>query len=467
MTLPTFVAVSSGGDASGTNLVVSRPGAAVNNRVRLVVIYLETSAAVSATGWTEITGSFGQNLNGGLPDYWTRVFYHRDDGSDPASWTFTWGGANVWRGYVCCAYDDVVTAGDPTELANYNEDEGGSNTITGTGITTAGADRKALFAGDFFYNTATAFGNPNAGTRRGNIGALAFFCDEDRPSAGPTGDYTIQSSPVEARAWSASVIGLIGVTAVADMPPVTADLGNETDRVAVADDAEARGFVFWLMPDDVVVEEMPPATADLGNETDRVADDAETHGFVFWQMPEDVEEALIGATVLDTEHDTDSVTDARIETGWVGWQAPEDVEEALIGATVFEESEAVATEALEWFAAATEDLVEEPPIAAALITDLFESDDTEHNWTAWQVPDDVLPEDFMPGALLVMAEVSVMFDDSPFNWLAGPNYLGGLPGFTLGLVRVTSGVKAAGVTSGLKAAKVATMYKGVRDGTTD
>src|SRR3989304_4331955 len=64
------------------------------------------------------------------------------------------------------------------------------------------------------------------------------------------------------RAGSAAVMGLTGVTAVADMPPVTADLGNETDRVAVADDAEARGFVFWLMPDDVVVEEMPPATAD-------------------------------------------------------------------------------------------------------------------------------------------------------------------------------------------------------------
>ena len=430
MTLPTFVAVSSGGDASGTNLVVSRPGAAVNNRVRLVVIYLETSAAVSATGWTEITGSFGQNLNGGLPDYWTRVFYHRDDGSDPASWTFTWGGANVWRGYVCCAYDDVVTAGDPTELANYNEDEGGSNTITGTGITTAGADRKALFAGDFFYNTATAFGNPNAGTRRGNIGALAFFCDEDRPSAGPTGDYTIQSSPVEARAWSASVIGLIGVTAVADMPPVTADLGNETDRVAVADDAEARGFVFWLMPDDVVVEEMPPATADLGNETDRVADDAETHGFVFWQMPEDVEEALIGATV-------------------------------------FEESEAVATEALEWFAAATEDLVEEPPIPACTITDLFESDDTEHNWQAWQVPDDVLPEDFMPGALLVMAEAEFRSDDTLHNWTMGPNLRGGLPGFTIGLVRATSAIKAARVTTAGKTTKVVTTYKGVRDGTTD
>jgi len=175
---------------------------------------------------------------------------------------------------------------------------------------------------------------------------------------------------------------------------------------------------------------MPPATADLGNETDRVADDAETHGFVFWQMPEDVEEALIGATV-------------------------------------FEESEAVATEALEWFAAATEDLVEEPPIPACTITDLFESDDTEHNWTAWQVPDDVLPEDFMPGALLVMAEAEFRSDDTLHNWTMGPNLRGGLPGFTIGLVRATSAIKAARVTTAGKTTKVVTTYKGVRDGTTD
>jgi len=312
----------------------------------------------------------------------------------------------------------------------------------------------------------------------GDVG-LTWRCD----TAGGTGwwqwdDYTDSA---------ANAADLVVTWSSEDLPGLSAAFGE-----SLAIEVAAESFVFWLMPEDVVVEDMPA----LGVLEEQIADFPDPHDFVFWQAPEDVEDALIGAVVFEESEaafdDTlyqwvgwltpEDVEDplvgatALVESEadfddtlyqWVGWQAPEDVEDPPLSVAVFEESEAVATEALEWFAAATEDLVEEPPIAAALITDLFESDDTEHNWTAWQVPDDVLPEDFMPGALLVMAEAEFRSDDTLLNWLAGPNYLGGLPGFTLGLVRVTSGVKAAGVTSGLKAAKVATMYKGVRDGTTD
>src|SRR3990172_5558814 len=94
---------------------------------------------------------------------------------------------------------------------------------------------------------------------------------------------------------------------------------------------------------------MPPATADLGNETDRVTDDTEVHGYTLWLTPDDVEDFQplplldeAGADFDDTLHQ------------WTHWLTPEGVEDPPLSASGFEESEAGATEALEWVSGGTE-----------------------------------------------------------------------------------------------------------------
>lgn len=218
MSLPVYRSSTSGGDAAGTTLSVSTPAGVQENDILLVILYIETTATVTATGWTEITAAGGNNS--GTPSFNQRAFWRRAVAGEAGSHSFTWDGSNVWRGYVCAAYSGCVLSGDPTEAANYAEDQTGSATITGTGITTLGADRKAIFGGCFIYSAATSFGNPNAGTRRANINALAFVCDQDRASAGATGNYTIQANNAESGRWTATVFALIGESAAPVMQAI-------------------------------------------------------------------------------------------------------------------------------------------------------------------------------------------------------------------------------------------------------
>lgn len=206
MAIPAYRSSTSGGDSSGTSLTVTAPTGLTDNDIIRVTIYIETASAVSATGWTEITNAGGTNA--GTPTMVQRVFWKRASG-EGASWSFTWGGASVWRGYCCSCYSGAQTSGDPNEAATYNESEAGTSTITGTSITTLGANRKVIFSGTFGYLSATSFGTPNQGTRRVNVGALVFQADQDVASAGATGSYTIQANNTESGRWTAETSAII------------------------------------------------------------------------------------------------------------------------------------------------------------------------------------------------------------------------------------------------------------------
>lgn len=214
MAIPVFRALTSGGDSSGTSLTVNRPTGTADNDILIVVIYAETTSTISATGWTADTSAGGTNANGAATDFVLRVFWKRAS-SEPASWSFTWGGANIWRGYCCAAYSGGITTGTPVEGATYNESETGTSTITGTSVTTTGANRKLIFGGCFYYLSATTFGSPSSGTRRGSVGALVFLCDDDAASSGSTGNRTIQPSAVETSTWSAGMTAIIEASAAA------------------------------------------------------------------------------------------------------------------------------------------------------------------------------------------------------------------------------------------------------------
>lgn len=207
MTLPTFVAATNGGDdTSAANISVTRPGSGAAGRVYLVTLFKENANAVTASGWTEVTGSPVNNASAG---FWQHSFWLRDNGSSPTSWTFSWSGS-VWRGYTCVAFDDVVAAGDPID--QYAEQSGNSSTLTGPTITTTGADRLRIFVGGFFYGSGSSWGTPSAGTLRGFRNSLCFLVAEDRATAGATGTITIQNNVAETGQFATACFGLIGET---------------------------------------------------------------------------------------------------------------------------------------------------------------------------------------------------------------------------------------------------------------
>jgi len=220
-------------------------------------------------------------------------------------------------------------------------------------------------------------------------------------------------------------------------------------------------WVFWLTPaDGVVVEVMPP----LGMLEEEIGDDVEAHDYTFWLTPGDV---VVVEEMPPIAELAEAVEDAEVaEAGWVFWLTPGDVEDFL---PLAEWGEITADRENEsdpgWLRGAIEDLVMDFQALPVLVEAGVEFDDTLYQWAAWPLAGDVLPEDFLPLGELVESEIA--FDDSLFNWTTGPNMLAGLPGFTIGLVRVTSTVRGMVVTIGLRAAKVTTKYKGVRDGTTD
>lgn len=224
MTLPVFRSASPGGDAAGNGFTLDTPAGVAENDILIVEIYVETTTAVSATGWTEVTACFGTNGSSGTQ----RVFWRRATASEPATHNFSWSGGSVWRGWVCGAYSGCVASGTPVEAGRYDESEPGTDTITGQSITTLGADRKVIFVGTFFYSSATSFGNPNTGTRRGNVGALAYLCDNDQAAAGASGNRTIQANNTESGAWTAGMLALIGVTGAAINLSATASASSAT-----------------------------------------------------------------------------------------------------------------------------------------------------------------------------------------------------------------------------------------------
>lgn len=237
----------------------------------------------------------------------------------------------------------------------------------------------------------------------------------------------------------------------------------EIVEAEAAFDDTLHDFVFWLTPADVVVVEEMPAIGVL--DADETTDDTDVHGFVFWLLPENVEDFQPLAEW--GEAGTADFSDVADEEGWL-WAALEDVvvveDMPPIAELADLAEDAEAADASWLVAVAVEEIVEDFQALPVLVESVAVYDDSLYQWSAWPLPAELPVEDFLP--LAELEEVAIAFDDTPFNWMAGPNSLSGLPGFTLGLVRVTSTVKGMVVTIGVKAAKVTTKYKGTRDGTT-
>ena len=218
----------------------------------------------------------------------------------------------------------------------------------------------------------------------------------------------------------------------ADMPPLAANA-----QVYEPQDLDLAGFLFWLTPDDVLPEAQPIAAELSGHDITYEFPDDTLYNWISTPLSDDFVDVMPPAPEWSAA-DLDYIFPDDAAHNWL--QAP-----------------------------LSDDLIEQPiplpEFSAADLSYIF-PDDTPHNWLTWQMPADVLPEDFMPSALLVLAEAEIKFDDSPHNWTVGPNSLAALPGFTRGLITVTTPIKGTRVTTPLKRADVTTPLKGVEDGTT-
>jgi hypothetical protein len=191
VTALTFRAVSTAGDSNNTNLVVAKPaGTAVGDHM-WALLYLETPVGASVTGsWTAVHDIIQA---GPAPDIqavlWCRIATAADvSGTD---YTFSWGGAAVWRTGAIIGYSD----GDATTIQDVaaSENTGGidANAIA-LGITPVTNDAEVIvFEADFDTRSAT----PPTGTtptfaEQTDFGGLSIHSGP-LTAAAATGDKTV------------------------------------------------------------------------------------------------------------------------------------------------------------------------------------------------------------------------------------------------------------------------------------
>lgn len=184
-----FVAVATAGDASSTNLVITRPAAgnrAVDD-VGVLDLYIETSTKPgfnnSLGTWTDISSKVH---GGGFEHY---RYYERYASTVTSTFAATWSAGNVaaWRTAIYTLYRGVSTNaspfdGTPTHSSNASQAEAD---ILGITLTENNSLRHAGEA-DFDGRTVTF----QAGwSTRGDLGNLAV-ADQVVTSSGATGDST-------------------------------------------------------------------------------------------------------------------------------------------------------------------------------------------------------------------------------------------------------------------------------------
>jgi len=163
-TLPTPVFVSSNtGQIDGTNLTINKPSGTASGHVLLAIISNPTSKVITPpSGWaTHQTGS-------------VCVYTKAAGGSEPATYSWTWAGAQGANG-VIVVYSGVDTT-TPVEVLG--QQGGSSTTATAPSVTTTGVNR--MIVSGFYANAFTTISTPTGTTSR------AFVQGDGRGSSPPT-----------------------------------------------------------------------------------------------------------------------------------------------------------------------------------------------------------------------------------------------------------------------------------------
>ncbi|MEV0993420.1 hypothetical protein [Nonomuraea sp. NPDC050202] len=211
MALPSFVAAGAYLEGSAANAPVAIPSGTAAGRVAVVSMFID-GAAVTVTpapGFQAAEGSPSQ-IAAGSGAHSLHVFWKRLSGSEAGTWTFSWG-TSRYREAIACLYDDVVASGvpfdSPTDTA---QDLGNSTATPPVDVTTAGADRRLVWAAtNWGGGTWTIPPSPAGFVKRAQGGAGVFtVCDAPFAAAGSTGDVIGTCTGNDKRCvWLGALIG--------------------------------------------------------------------------------------------------------------------------------------------------------------------------------------------------------------------------------------------------------------------
>ena len=104
------------GNASGGDLVITKPSGVLDNYTMVVSLYSEFSSTAWTlpTGWAWWMGPTGQDIIvGATPSAWIFSAW-KTASSEPASWTFVHGGT-AWRIGAFATFSGAFTGGDPED----------------------------------------------------------------------------------------------------------------------------------------------------------------------------------------------------------------------------------------------------------------------------------------------------------------------------------------------------------------
>ncbi|MBI2041992.1 MAG: hypothetical protein HYT20_03175 [Candidatus Nealsonbacteria bacterium] len=224
--LPTFV--SCGAASGNANAITLALPASISTN-DILLMFLETAAQTITVAnqnggtWTQVTNSpQNEGTNTSLTVFWSR--YNGTQGNPVTS------DSGDHQVGAICAYNGVVTSGDPWDVTSGDVDTTSDNSGSIPGATTSGPDRLVVIVGsadDDADTPITAVSNSdlanistarvNAETNQGNDGGLTVF-DGEKASAGSYGATTITYTAATTK----------GMMTIALKPPVTT-IGNGTN----------------------------------------------------------------------------------------------------------------------------------------------------------------------------------------------------------------------------------------------
>jgi len=176
---------ATGGEGSGSTLVINKPTGVVENDVLIAWVVWDTTPTITASGWTQITGSPLSNS-----DQRGAFWYKVAGGSEPSTYTFS--GTSFDRAGGIIAFSGVDTS-TPVE-AQGSQTNSSTSSVTAPTITTSTDGAMLVFAGmmDSSAGSTVSATVPGGMTERVDVPVTsgwswAYMATEIKATAGSTG----------------------------------------------------------------------------------------------------------------------------------------------------------------------------------------------------------------------------------------------------------------------------------------
>lgn len=206
-----YRAGNTGGNATGTDVTVTKPTGTVDNDILFAMLYREGGTWTLPAGWTQI-----REVNDGT--IWTTTAWKRAS-SEGASYVFQLS-ASTWRTVAVAAYSGVRTSGNPYETDN-GQTGTNSSAMDAPTITTTSANDMVVWSGADFSGNAVTTG-PAGYSAGPALGGCEIW-------------HKIEASPVTTGTVSGTPVSGTGSRWGAFLTALVEDTGGSGPSIAAAD----------------------------------------------------------------------------------------------------------------------------------------------------------------------------------------------------------------------------------------